>query len=40
MNKGDVKSYQIQENSEYEIIKNSKQTLGAKIHSREGNSPD
>ena len=34
------KSYQIQLNSEYHVKYHRRQTVGAKIHGREGNSPD
>ena len=32
--------YQTQSNSEYRTVQPSRQTMGAKVHSREGNSPN
>ena len=40
MDAGDVKSYQIQGNSEYRNMLKSSQILGAKVQDQKGNSPD
>ena len=40
MGKGGPKPYQPQGNSEYLFLDRSRQTLGAKVQSREGKSPD
>lgn len=40
MDAGDVKSYQIQGNSEYWNMLKSSQILGAKVQDQKGNSPD
>jgi hypothetical protein len=40
LDEGEDSSYQTRENSEYEDSSMSRQTLGAKVHSQEGNSPE
>ena len=40
MGSGAPKAYQPQPNSEYPGAQRGRQTVGAKVHCREGNSPD
>jgi hypothetical protein len=40
LGEGEENSYQPQGNSEYRLPFRGRQTLGAKVHSQEGNSPE